>query len=89
MNLLDPDAIYFPTPRPSHRLRYFRPADVRSRHLRGRFRSLQSTITNDPSLGERRANQWNARRRSDCMAKLIKNSFPMISKGRADHEGPD
>ena len=35
-------------------------------------RSLQGAITNDPSFGERRSHQWNARERPERMAKLIK-----------------
>jgi hypothetical protein len=45
-------------------------------NFEGEFRSLQGAITNDPKFGERRANHWNARRRPDCMAKLIKKHFP-------------
>jgi hypothetical protein len=35
-------------------------------------RSLQGAITNDPGFGERRDNQWAARKRSKRMAELIK-----------------
>jgi hypothetical protein len=77
MNLLDPDAIYFPDPEAIAPLAVaFARLMFAHASFEGEFRSLQSTITNDPSFGERRANQWNARRRPDCMAKLIEKHFP-------------
>jgi hypothetical protein len=77
MNLLDPDAIYFPDPEAIAPLAVaFARLMFAHASFEGEFRSLQRTITNDPSFGERRANQWNARRRPDCMAKLIEKHFP-------------
>jgi hypothetical protein len=35
-------------------------------------RSLQRAITNDPSFGERRTNQWKVRKRPELIAKLIR-----------------
>jgi hypothetical protein len=39
--------------------------------LSEKFASLHA-ITNDPSFGERRSNQWKARKRPELMAKLIR-----------------
>jgi hypothetical protein len=75
--LLDPDAIYFPDPEAIAPLAIaFARLMFAHAKFEGEFRSLQGAITNDPRFGERRANQWSARRRPDCMAKLIEKHFP-------------
>jgi hypothetical protein len=74
--LLDPDATYFPDPEDIAPLAIaFARLMFAHAKFDAEFRSLQGAITNDPKFGERRANQWSARRRPDCMAKLIKKNF--------------
>jgi hypothetical protein len=75
--LLDPDAIYFPNPEAIAPLAMaFARMMFAHAKFEDQFRSLQGAVTSDPGFGERRANQWSARRRPDCMAKLIKKHFP-------------
>jgi hypothetical protein len=77
MNLLDPDAIYFPAPENIAPLALaFAQLMFAHANFEGELRSLQRTITDDPRFGDRRANQWSARRRPDCMVKLIEKHFP-------------
>jgi hypothetical protein len=74
---LDPDAIYFPDPETIAPLAIAL-AQLMFAHaaFEDEFRSLQAAITNDPGFGERRPNQWSARKRPGCTAKLIKKHFP-------------
>ena len=75
--LLDPDCIYFPEPGIIAALAIeFARMMFAHAHFEDEVRSLQGAITKDPSFGMRRANQWSARRRPDCMAKLIETHFP-------------
>jgi hypothetical protein len=75
--LLDPDAIYFPDPEVIAPLAMaFARMMFAHAKFEDQFRSLQGAVTSDPRFGERRANQWTARQRPDCMAKLIKKHFP-------------
>jgi hypothetical protein len=75
--LLDPDAIYFPEPGAIAPLAIaFARMMFAHAHFESEFRSLQAAIVSDPTFGEQRRNQWNARRRPDCMAKLIKKHYP-------------
>jgi hypothetical protein len=78
MNLLiDPDAIYFPDPEAIAPLAMaFARMMFAHAKFEDQFRSLQGAVTSDPRFGERRTNQWTARQRPDCMAKLIKKHFP-------------
>ena len=75
--LLDPDAIYFPDPEAITPLAIaFARMMFAHAKFEGEFRSLQGIVTSDPRFGERRANQWGARKRPKCMAKLIAKHLP-------------
>jgi hypothetical protein len=70
---MDPDDIYFPDAEEikPHAIAFARLMFAHSEFER-EIRSLQGAITNDPSFGERRSNQWKARERPKRMAKLIR-----------------
>jgi hypothetical protein len=75
--LLDPDAIYFPDPKDITPLAIaFAQLMFAHAKFEDEFRSLQGIIADDRRFGDRRANQWSARRRPDCMAELIEKHFP-------------
>jgi hypothetical protein len=40
------------------------------------IRSLQNTVTNNQAFGETPGNDWNARKRPKCMARLINENLP-------------
>ena len=70
---MDPDDIFFPDAediRP-HAIAFAQLMFAHSEFER-EVRSLQGAVTNDPSFGERRSNQWKARKRPELMAKLIR-----------------
>jgi hypothetical protein len=70
---VDPDDIYFPEAEDigPHAIAFAQMMFAHSEFER-EVRSLQGAITNDPSFGERRSNQWKARQRPERMAKLIR-----------------
>jgi hypothetical protein len=70
---MDPDDIYFPDAEEiePHAIAFAQMMFAHSEFER-EVRSLQGTVTNDLSFGERRSNQWKARERPKRMAKLIK-----------------
>jgi hypothetical protein len=70
---MDPDDIYFPDAEEikPHAIAFARLMFAHSEFER-EIRSLQGTVTNDPSFGERRSNQWRDRERPKRMAKLIR-----------------
>ena len=43
---------------------------------------LQGAITCDPNFGEQRRNQWNARKRPDCMVELIDKHLGAITEAK-------
>jgi hypothetical protein len=63
---MDPDDIYFPDAEEikPHAIAFARLMFAHSRFER-EMHSLQGTITNDPSFGKRRTNQWTARERPE------------------------
>jgi hypothetical protein len=71
--LADPDDEHFPEPDGirEHAIAFVRPMFAHA-SFEAEVRALQGAITDDPSFGERRANQWNARERPKKMARLIK-----------------
>jgi hypothetical protein len=70
---VDPDDIYFPESEDigPHAIAFAQLMFAHSEFER-EFRSLQAAITNDPSFGDQRSNQWKARQRPERMAKLMK-----------------
>ena len=70
---MDPDDIYFPEAAEigPHAIAFAQVMFAHSEFER-EVRSLQGAITNDPSFGERRSNQWKARKSPELMAKLIR-----------------
>ena len=70
---MDPDDIYFPEAAEigPHAIAFAQVMFAHSEFER-EVRSLQGAITNDPSFGERRSNQWKVRKRPELMAKLIR-----------------
>jgi hypothetical protein len=70
---VDPDDIYFPEAAEigPHAIAFAQVMFAHSEFER-EVRSLQGAITNDPSFGERRSNQWKARKRPELIAKLIR-----------------
>jgi hypothetical protein len=70
---VDPDDIYFPEAAEigPHAIAFAQVMFAHSEFER-EVRSLQGAITNDPSFGERRSNQWKVRKRPELMAKLIR-----------------
>jgi hypothetical protein len=70
---VDPDDIYFPEAAEigPHAIAFAQVMFAHSEFER-EVRSLQRAITNDPSFGERRSNQWKVRKRPELMAKLIR-----------------